>query len=75
MIKKLSKQGNSLVLVIDQPLLELLGINEDTPLELSTNGQSLVVAPVQDDQRRKRFEQALAATNERYGAALKRLAE
>ena len=75
MIKKLCKHGNSLALVIDRPILELLGIDEETSLEISTDGESLVIAPVRDEQRRKRFEEALASSNERYGGALKRLAE
>lgn len=75
MIKKLSKHGNSLALVIDRSILDLLGIDEQTPLEISTDGKSLVVAPVQDARRRKRFEQALASVNRRYGKALKKLAE
>ncbi len=75
MIKKLSKHGNSLALVIDRSILELLDIDEATSLEVSTDGEALVVAPVRDNKRRKRFEQALAASNRRYGKALKRLAE
>ena len=75
MIKKLSKHGNSLALVIDRPILELLGIDESTPLEISTDGQALVLVPVRDKRRRKRFEEALASTNRRYGKALRRLAE
>lgn len=75
MIKNLCKHGNSLALVIDRPILELLGIDEHTSLEISTDGESLVIAPVRDEQRRKRFEEALASSNERYGGALKRLAE
>jgi antitoxin component of MazEF toxin-antitoxin module len=75
MVKKLSKHGNSLALVIERPVLDLLGIDENTSLEISTDGESLVVAPVRDAKRRKRFERALAASNERYGRALKRLAE
>ena len=75
MIKKLSKHGNSLALVIDRSILELLGIDEKTSLELSTDGESLVVAPVRDKKRRQKFQQALTASNERYGKALKRLAE
>ncbi len=74
-IKKLSKHGNSLALVIDRPILELLGVDEGTPLEISTDGQALVIVPVRDKKRRKRFEEALASTNRRYGKALKRLAE
>jgi antitoxin component of MazEF toxin-antitoxin module len=75
MIKKLSKHGNSLALVIDRSILELLGIDEKTALELSTDGESLVVAPLRDKKRRKKFEDALASSNERYAKALKRLAE
>ncbi|MEX2120279.1 MAG: hypothetical protein WD847_11850 [Pirellulales bacterium] len=75
MIKKLSKHGNSLALVIDRPILDLLGIDENTSLEVSTDGEALVIAPVRDSKRRKRFERALAASNERYAKALKRLAE
>jgi antitoxin MazE len=75
MVKKLSKHGNSLALVIDRPILDLLGIDEETSLEISTDGESLVVAPLRDRKRRKKFEDALDSSNERYGSALKRLAE
>ena len=75
MIKKLSKHGNSLALVIDRPILELLGIDERTSLSISTDGEALVIVPVRAKKRRKRFEEALASTNRRYGKTLKRLAE
>jgi antitoxin component of MazEF toxin-antitoxin module len=73
--KKLSRHGNSLALVIDRSILELLGISERTPLEISTDGRALVVAPANDKRRQKRFEDALAACNRQYGKALQRLAE
>jgi antitoxin MazE len=75
MIQKLSKHGDNLALVIDPSILEQLGIDETTALEVSTEGETLVVAPLRDEQHRQRFEQALKSTNERYGQALKRLAE
>jgi len=75
MIKKLSKHGNSLALVIDRSILELLGIDEQTSLELSTDGEALVIAPVRDKARKKQFEAALASSNKRYEKSLKRLAE
>jgi antitoxin MazE len=75
LVKKLSKHGNSLALVIDRSILDLLNIDEETSLEVSTDGEALIVAPVRDKKRRKKFEEALAASNERYGKALKRLAE
>ena len=45
MLKKLTKHGNSLALVIDRPILELLNIDTDTPLDISTDGRRLIVAP------------------------------
>ena len=75
MTKKLSKHGNSLALVIDRSILELLGIDERTTLDITTDGKALVIAPTHDKRRHKRFQQALDACNEQYSAALKRLAE
>jgi hypothetical protein len=75
MIQKLSMHGDKLALIIDPILLKQWGIDENTVLDISTDGEILTVAPVRDEQRRQRFEQALKSTNERYGQALKRLAE
>jgi antitoxin MazE len=75
MIKKLSKHGNSLALVIDRPILELLKIDEETALNLSTDGRSLVVSPVEDEHRQKRLAEALARGHKRYEKTFRRLAE
>jgi antitoxin component of MazEF toxin-antitoxin module len=75
LIKHLTKHGNSLALVIEKPILDLLKIDADTPLEVSTDGVSLTLIPVTDAKRRERFEAALAKTNRRYGKVLKKLAE
>jgi len=75
MQKTLIKHGNSLALVIDKPILEMLDISADTPLELSTNGDALLVSPVRDQKRRKRLEASLQKINERSVDDLKRLAE
>ncbi len=75
MIKRLTKHGNSLALVIDRGILELLEIDADTPLSLTTDGKCLVVAPVRGAGRRKAFRAALEEGNRKYGKMLKRLAE
>ena len=75
MQKKLTKHGNSLALVIDKGVLELLNIDEQTPLEISTDGTLLLISPVRDEKRRRQFHQALEKANVKYGRALKRLAE
>ncbi len=75
MIKKLTKHGNSLALVIDRPILDLLEIGSDTPLHISTDGQRLVVAPVRPSARRQKFEEAQKKAHTRYGEAFQKLAE
>jgi antitoxin component of MazEF toxin-antitoxin module len=75
MIKKLTKHGNSLALVIDRPILELLKIDPDTPLEISTDGSQLIVKPADTSSRRTKFEAAQDAAHKRYSNAFRRLAE
>lgn len=75
MIKHLTKHGNSLALVIDRGVLELLQIKADTPLSLTTDGKCLVVTPARDAKRRELFRTALESVNRRYRRALKRLAD
>ncbi len=38
MVEKLTKDGNSLALIIDRPILDLLKIDPETPLDVSTDG-------------------------------------
>lgn len=52
MVKKLTKHGNSLALVIDRPILDLLKIGPETPLDISTGGKQLIVAPTKASVRR-----------------------
>ena len=46
MMKKLSAVGNSLGLIIERPILELLDITKDTPLEVKTDGEALIIRPI-----------------------------
>lgn len=75
MIKRLTKHGNSLALVIDRAVLDLLEIDAETELSLTTDGHCLIVSPVRDPRRHKRFREALEEGNRRYAKMLKRLAE
>jgi antitoxin MazE len=75
MTKTLIRHGNSLALVIDKPILEMLDISADTPLEVTTNGDSLLISPVRDKQRQKRLRASLNKINRQYGSDLRRLAE
>jgi antitoxin component of MazEF toxin-antitoxin module len=75
MVKRLTRHGNSLALVIDKGVLELLEIGADTPLSITTDGRCLVLTPVRDEGRRKRFRAALEEGNRRYRKVLERLAD
>ena len=75
MVKKLTRHGNSMALVLDKPVLQLLKIDPDTPLEVTTDGTALIITRLQDAKRKARFRAALATTNRKFGRALKRLAD
>ena len=74
MVKHLTKDGNSLALVLDHGVLDLLEIDTETPLSITTDGKSLIVSPVRDAKRLKTLRVALREGNRRYGRMLKRLA-
>ena len=45
MIKQLRKVGNSNALILDKPILELLGLDEDGQVQLTIQDGSLIVTP------------------------------
>ena len=81
MIKKLSKHGNSLALLIDKPILDLLGIDEHTQVNIKTDGINIIIEPIkvqekvplisEDPKKQKLYEELLA----KYDAVLKKLAK
>jgi antitoxin MazE len=75
MTKTLIKHGNSLALVIDKPILEMLDISADTPLELTSNGDTLMISPVRDEDRQATLQASLNKINTRFGDDLQRLAK
>jgi len=74
MVKTLKQIGNSYGVIIEKPILELLHITPETPLEISTDGRSLQIRPLR--QRKKpTLSESLDAVNRRHGATLKKLAK
>lgn len=74
MRKKLVKHGNSLALVIDKPILELLNIDADTELEITTDGRGLRVAKPDGEQRKNRIDAIASRIEKRYDGMFQRLA-
>ena len=75
MVKNLTKHGNSYALVIDRPILELLRATPETPFEIISDGQCLILTPVRDPNEEQKFQDALSTVHKRFGRAMKRLAE
>lgn len=74
--KKLTRHGNSFALVIEKPILELLGIDDTTLLQISTpDGASIMVTPLKPKSQERRFASSLKKINQKYGSTLKKLAE
>ena len=75
MVKTLQKHGNSHALVIDKALMEAMGIDSDSPLEVTVSGNSLILTPVHVGFGRDRIAKEIEELRPRYGEMLKRLAE
>ena len=74
MTKKLIQHGNSAALIIDKPILELLNVTMDTPLEISTDGKSIVISP-STTHSEDQFSASLNRINERFSKTLSKLAK
>lgn len=76
MRKRLVRHGNSRAIVIDKTLMELVGLDEDGEVQLTVEGDSLVIVPVRKpDSREAKFERALHESLEKYADVYRRLAE
>lgn len=75
MIKKLVKHGNSSALIIDKPIIEMLHIDENTNLELSTDGINIIISPVSGLSRTNMLRNSLERINEKHSKTLKKLAK
>lgn len=74
MVKTLTTIGNSLGLIIERPILELLKIDRETKLEISTDGEALIIRPVHD-QHRHRVHGAVKKLMNHHDDTLRKLAE
>jgi antitoxin component of MazEF toxin-antitoxin module len=73
MKKKLSAIGNSLGIVIEKPILELLDIDRETELEMTTDGHRLIIEPVR--QRRKRVLASAKKVMDAHDGTFRKLAK
>ena len=75
MEKRLTKTGNSLALVLDKELLDKTGISADTVLDVSSDGDVIVISPRRTKGRIEKLRKAMARADERYAGVFRRLAK
>ena len=75
MVKTLIRHGNSLALVIDRPILDLLKIESDTPLEITTDGEGLHVRPARRNGHKARVRKATKRMMKTHEQTLSNLAK
>jgi antitoxin component of MazEF toxin-antitoxin module len=74
MKKNLTHIGNSLGLVIEKPILELLQITQETELEMTTDGKRLIIEPLHP-KRKRRLADAAKRAMDMHESTFRRLAK
>ena len=74
MIKTLRRQGNGQALPVDRSMMDAMGIDLDTPLEVTLTANTMVVTPVNVGLSKADLDASLTKMRARYGNALKALA-
>lgn len=76
MIKQLRKVGNSNALILDKPILELLGLEEDGQVQLTIQDGHLIVTPAfPNNVSAADIEEGLEYILKKRAGVLKRLAK
>ena len=73
MTKKLIRHGNSAAIVLDKALLDILKVQMDTPLEVTTDGRNIIISPQGNEREEDTLLQALEKINQKHGSVLARL--
>jgi antitoxin MazE len=75
MIKNFVKHGNSWAVIIDRPILDLLNIDPESQIELTTDGTSIRIAQVSKSDAKAKVRAARTKVNAKHSKAFKKLAE
>jgi len=73
--KSLVKHGNSWALILDQPVMKVVGIKPGEPVYLKAYGNCLVVTSDRDEKELARVRTFIEEESERFAPALQKLAE
>jgi len=74
MVKQLTRTGNSVALIIDRPILEMMHADENSLMRVELDGRRLIITPA-DPAERAKFDAAKTKSHRRYGKTYKDLAK
>ena len=75
MIKHLRKVGNSTALILDKPILELLGIKDQDAVQITVSSGSLIITPMNPAPCENDFDACVERVMKRRHKLLKRLSQ
>ena len=75
MKKNLTVIGNSLGIIIEKPILDLLGINRETQLKMITDGNRLILEPVKEEDKTAKIKAATRRVMKNHDKTLRELAK
>ena len=75
MTKNLVAIGNSLGIIIEKPILDILNIERDTPLDVRTDGDKLIIRPLTKEERSERLNLAVDRVMKNHHETLRKLAQ
>ena len=75
MRKNLTVIGNSLGIIIEKPILDLLGIGKETQFEMITDGQRLILEPVETVEKVDKIKEATRRVMKNHDETLRELAK
>lgn len=73
MVKHLIRHGNSAAIILDKPILELLNVKMETPLEITTDGKSIIISPMIEKDAESSLLKSLKKVNKKHSDTLRKL--
>jgi antitoxin MazE len=75
MVKRLHAIGNSFGIIIDRVLLDAVGIERDTLLDISTDGKVLTIRPLDETSHKARVKRAATRVSQIHRDTFQKLAK
>jgi antitoxin component of MazEF toxin-antitoxin module len=72
MIKKLLRTTDGVALILDDEILDQLGVRADSEVELSIADKVLLVVPIDHATREKKFRSSVGKVNQKFAGLFRR---